>query len=99
MTNAYKFYNSVTTRERQQLSEGFELLFAYWWAPLTGPDFTIQPLTYNGGESIADRLGKDNMTQVLEILRDQSLTQKRNMLKFAFGLYDDEITKILPNDT
>ena len=101
MTNAYKFYNSVTTRERQQLSEGFELLFAYWWAPLTEPDFTIQPLTYNGGESIADRLGKDNMTQVLEVLRDQSLslTQKRNMLKFAFGLYDDEITKILPNDT
>lgn len=101
MINAYKYYNSVTTRERQQISEGFELLFGYWWAPLTEPDFTIQPLVFNGGASIADRLGKDNMTQILEILRDQSLTltQKRNMLKFAFGLYDEEITKILPNDT
>lgn len=100
MTNAYKFYTSVTTRERQQLSEAFSLLLDAWWAPLVEPDYSIQPLTYNGGESIADRLGKENMTQVLEIIRDQNLTltQKRNMLKFAFGLYDEEITKILPND-
>lgn len=101
MTNAYKFYNSVTTRERQQLTEAFQLLFKNWWMPLTDPDFTIQPLVYNGGESIADRLGKENMTQILEILRDSTLTlvQKRNILKFAFGLYDDEIIKLLPNDS
>ena len=37
--------------------------------------------------SIADRIGKDNMTQVLEIIRDQMLStvQKRNMLKLIYG--------------
>jgi hypothetical protein len=101
MTNAYKYYNSVTVRERQQLEEAFMLIFEYWWAPLDNPDFTIQPLTYNAGESIADRIGKDNMTQALEIIRDQMLStvQKRNMLKLIYGLYDEEIIKLMPNDT
>lgn len=101
MTNAYKYYNSVTVRERQQLEETFILIFEYWWAPLDNPDFTIQSLTYNAGESIADRIGKDNMTQVLEIIRDQMLStvQKRNMLKLIYGLYDEEIIKLMPDDT
>ena len=101
MTNAYKYYNSVTVRERQQLEEAFISIFEYWWAPLDNPDFTIQSLTYNAGESIADRIGKDNMTQALEIIRDQILStvQKRNMLKLIYGLYDEEIIKLMPNDT
>lgn len=62
------------------------------------PDFAIQSLTYNAGESIADRIGKDNMTQVLEIIRDQMLStvQKRNMLKLIYGLYDEEIINSCP---
>lgn len=101
MTNAYKYYNSVTVRERQQLEETFVSIFEYWWAPLENPDFAIQSLTYNAGESIADRIGKDNMTQVLEIIRDQMLStvQKRNMLKLIYGLYDEEIIKLMPDDT
>lgn len=101
MTNAYKYYNSVTVRERQQLEETFVSIFEYWWAPLENPDFAIQSLTYNAGESIADRIGKDNMTQVLEIIRDQMLptVQKRNMLKLIYGLYDEEIIKLMPDDT
>lgn len=101
MTNAYKYYNSVTVRERQQLEETFISIFEYWWAPLENPDFAIQSLTYNAGESIADRIGKDNMTQVLEIIRDQMLStvQKRNMLKLIYGLYDEEIIKLMPDDT
>lgn len=101
MTNAYKYYNSVTVRERQQLEETFISIFEYWWAPLDNPDFAIQALTYNAGESIADRIGKDNMTQVLEIIRDQTLStvQKRNMLKLIYGLYDEEIIKLMPDDT
>lgn len=101
MTNAYKYYNSVTVRERQQLEEAFISIFEYWWAPLDNPDFTIQSLTYNAGESIADRIGKDNMTQALEIIRDQMLStvQKRNMLKLIYGLYDEEIVKLMPDDT
>lgn len=101
MTNAYKYYNSVTVRERQQLEETFISIFEYWWAPLDNPDFAIQSLTYNAGESIADRIGKDNMTQALEIIRDQMLStvQKRNMLKLIYGLYDEEIIKLMPNDT
>lgn len=68
---------------------------------MENPDFTIQSLTYNAGESIADRIGKDNMTQVLEIIRDQMLStvQKRNMLKLIYGLYDEEIIKLMPDDT
>lgn len=101
MTNAYKYYNSVTVRERQQLEEAFISIFEYWWAPLDNPDFAIQSLTYNAGESIADRIGKDNMTQALEIIRDQMLStvQKRNMLKLIYGLYDEEIVKLMPDDT
>jgi hypothetical protein len=101
MTNAYKYYNSVTVRERQQLEETFVSIFEYWWAPLENPDFAIQSLTYNAGESIADRIGKDNMTQVLDIIRDQMLStvQKRNMLKLIYGLYDEEIIKLMPDDT
>ena len=101
MTNAYKYYNSVTVRERQQLEETFTSIFEYWWAPLENPDFAIQSLTYNAGESIADRIGKDNMIQVLEIVRDQMLStvQKRNMLKLIYGLYDEEIVKLMPDDT
>ena len=101
MTNAYKYYNSITVRERQQLEETFVSIFEYWWAPLENPDFAIQSLTYNAGESIADRIGKDNMTQVLEIIRDQMLStvQKRNMLKLIYGLYDEEIIKLMPDDT
>lgn len=101
MTNAYKYYNSVTVRERQQLEETFISIFEYWWAPLENPDFAIQSLTYNAGESIADRVGKENMTQILEIIRDQMLStvQKRNMLKLIYGLYDEEIIKLMPDDT
>lgn len=101
MTNAYKYYNSITVRERQQLEETFVSIFEYWWAPLENPDFAIQSLTYNAGESIADRIGKDNMTQVLEIIRDQMLStvQKRNMLKLIYGLCDEEIIKLMPDDT
>jgi hypothetical protein len=101
MTNAYKYYNSVTVRERQQLEETFVSIFEYWWAPLENPDFAIQSLTYNAGESIADRVGKENMTQILEIIRDQALStiQKRNMLKLIYGLYDEEIIKLMPDDT
>lgn len=101
MTNAYKFYNSVTVRERQQIEEVFTQIFQNWWAPLTNPNFTIQALTYNAGTSIADRIGKENMTQVIEIIKDPSFTlgQKRNMLKLIFGLYDEEILKLLPDDT
>ena len=41
------------------------------------------------------------MTQVLEIIRDQALStvQKRNMLKLIYGLYDEEIIKLMPDDT
>ena len=100
MTNAYKFYNSVTVRERTQIEEVLEMVFEYWWTPIENPDFTIEVLVYNAGASIAERIGKDLMTQVLEVVRDSDLilAQKRNILKFGYGLYDEEIQKILPND-
>nr|DAN26479.1 MAG TPA: HK97 Family Phage Portal Protein [Caudoviricetes sp.] len=98
MTNAYAYYNSVTVRERRQISEVFRKVFTYWWMPLDEPDFTIQPLTYNAGFSIADRVG-DNMDKVLEVMRDATLTvvQKRNILKLGYGLHDDEVLKLVPD--
>lgn len=101
MTNAYRYYNSVTSRERQQIGDVFTEIFEHWWAPLVEGDFTIQPLTYNAGLSVSDRLGTEGTKSVLEIIRDEvlTLTQKRNTLSLVFGLTDDEIIKLLPNDT
>lgn len=103
MTNAYKFYNSVTVRERMQIQETLDLLFSYWWVELENADFTIQPLTYNAGASLFERIGKDAFTAVMDIVKDteSGLTnaQKRNILKYGFGLSEDESIKLLPNDT
>lgn len=101
MTNAYKFYNSVTSRERMLVTEVFEQLFAHWWVALADADFKIQPLTYNAGASIYERIGKDAFSAAMEIVRDTSLAsaQKQNALKYGLGLTDDEILKLLPNDT
>lgn len=99
MTNCYKYYNSVTVSERQQLEEVLETVFSNWWVDLEGASFRTECLVYNAGASVADRLGKDAMIQVLDVVRDTTLTliQKRNLLKYAYGLYADEIIHLLPN--
>lgn len=100
MTNAYKFYNSVTVRERIQLQEVLEMLFSYWFVSLESADFTIQPLTYSAGATIADRVGSDNATKIVDIITNDNLTlvQKRNTLLYVYGLTEDEVLKLIPNE-
>lgn len=101
MSNAYKFYNSVTVRERTLITETFERLFSYWWVALENANFAIQPLTYNAGASLYERIGKEAFSLAMEIVKDPALTpvQKRNSLKYGLGFTEDEILKFLPNDT
>lgn len=100
LTNAYKFYNTVTVRERQMLTEIFEEIFTYWWAPLNDPCFEILPLVYNAGSSILERVGKDAMKQILDLIADTAYTlvQKRNLLKHGFGLEEWEALALCPNE-
>ena len=99
MTNAYKFYNSVTHRERQQVKEILKTLFEYWWVELNTPMFDIIPLVFNAGASVYDRLGKDAAAQIIRVIENKSLTlsQKRNVLKVTYGMTEDEALKLLPN--
>ncbi len=100
MTNAYRYYNSVTVRERQQLEEVFTEVFKYWWAGIGDREFTIQALTYSAGLSVADKVGKDNMAQLLEVAADTSLTvgQRRDKLIWLYGLTEEESINIVPEN-
>lgn len=100
MTNAYKYYNSITVRERQLKQKVYELVFGYWWVALDSTDFYIQPLSYNAGASIYERLGETAMNLVISILTNESLShiQKQNALKIGLSLSDDEIMKLLADD-
>lgn len=100
LTNAYKFYNTITVRERQQLSEIFAEIFSYWWAPLEDPDFDIMPLVYNAGASIREKVGDTAMAQINAIVSsaEYTLIQKRNLLKVGYGIDDREAILLCPND-
>lgn len=100
LTNAYKFYNTVTVRERQQITEVFEDIFQYWWAPLDDPCFEILPLVYNAGSSIRERVGDTAMTQILDLIAspEYTLYQKRNILETCYGVDRSEVLLLLPND-
>lgn len=95
MKNAYDFYNSVTQNERLILERIFKELFSYWHEPIT-TDFSILPLTYEVDTTPADRLGKENLAQIVSILNNANLTeeQKRNYCKVLFSLYDEEINQM-----
>ncbi len=100
MVNAYKFYNSVTVAQRTKVTELLEEVFAHWWADLGTISFETKVLVYNAGASVAERVGNVLMSQILSIISDTSLSlvQRRNLLKYAYGLYDNEILSILPNE-
>lgn len=92
MKNAYDFYNSVTQNERLVLERIFKELFHYWHEPIEG-DFSILPLTYESDTTLADRIGKDNLSQIVSILNNNNLSeqQKKNYCKILFGLSDQEV--------
>lgn len=100
MTNAYRYYNSVTSDERARVSEVFKHIFMYWKTEI--PDdvsFNIRPLSYSAGLSVADRLGTETTTQMLQVLQgEESVENKRNILRVVFGLSPLEIDNLLPYD-
>lgn len=99
MRQAYDFYNSVTARERAEISDLLYEVLENWFAPLDDIDLTIQPLSYNAGSTMYEKIGKDAFNKIMEIVGDKNLTltQKRNSIKFGFQLPDSEVTKLLPN--
>lgn len=81
------------------LTEIFEEIFTYWWAPLNSPCFEIAPLVYNAGSSVVERVGSQSMSQILAVVENTNYTlvQKRNLLKIGFGLDEWEAMSFVPN--
>lgn len=98
MSNAYKYYNSVTVTDRAQVQELLEEIFSHWWVDLREYDFEAEVLVYNAGASVAERLGATVMAQITAVLTDANtpIVQKRNTLKYGFGLTDKEIRAMIP---
>lgn len=96
MVNAYDYYNSKTSGERQTLSEVFGKIFEHWHEPHPN-DFTIQPLAYVFGRSIYARLGGEVMDKVIEIIKDATLddVRKRILLGLGYGLSEKEIDELM----
>lgn len=97
MKNAYYFYNSITSDERLILEESFTELFKNWWEPLYNVSFTIQSLSYNAGDTLLDRLGKENTDKIVTLITDITIerSKKESILRLVYGLSEDEITNLL----
>ena len=97
MKQAYNFYNSVTADERLILERVFTDVFANWHEPLSDYSFTVQALTYNAGDTLLDRLGKENTDKIVTLLTDTTLDadRVRNILEMVYGLSEEEINKLL----
>lgn len=100
ITNAYKYYNSITANERQIITNVLTQLFDKWneLDEISNVKFDLQPLLYNAGATIVDRVGTEGLTQISEILQNAALTrkQKYNLIKFGYGLPDDQLLNLLP---
>lgn len=95
MVQAYRVYNSVTSKERLTLEREMTALFKMWYIALDY-NFQIQPLTY-GSESILSLLGTDGTKAVIELAKDKDMTeqQKVDILMLVYGLGEDEANKIV----
>ena len=98
MTNAYKFYNSVTDTERIEVKNIFESFLKYtefFYNKQATCD--VIPLTYESENSIADRLGDEQLKVILGIITDATLSvdQKRAFIQNLFGLSDEEINSLI----
>lgn len=75
MVNAYKFYNTQTEDERQDVSAVFAELFKYWRTPGELTDATIAPLSYNIGEPVVSDIPP-------EMLKDLTQDERRALLGY-----------------
>lgn len=95
MVQAYKVYNSMTSKERQTLEQVFTKLFKNWYMPLEY-NFQLQPLSY-GAETILSSLGESGANKVVELAKDNTITteQRKRMLMIVYGLSEDQANDIL----
>lgn len=100
MKNAYNLYNSITSDERLVLEEAFTEIFKYWWEALGDISFSIQSLSYNAGDTLLDRLGKENADKIVATAVDGTIPteQKKAVFKLVYGLSEEEINELLGND-
>lgn len=92
MTNAYHYYNSVTSNERLVLERVFTQLFKNWHEGSSG-NYAVEPLSYVVNDSLAGRLGDKGFDQLMRII-EGGLPNKRGMIKTLFALSDEEINNL-----
>lgn len=100
MKNAYNYYNSVIESERLVVERTFATLFEHWNQPMPA-DYSIAPLTYEVEISLADRIGKDNLSQLVSILNNTNITpqQKKTYCTTLFGLTPQQATQMFATTT
>ena len=100
MVNAYNYYNTKTSGERQTLEETFAEVFQLWSEPVAS-DFSIRPLSYVAGQSLLARLGQAAVDKIYEIVKDTALddARKKSMLRLGYDLTPGEVDELVPGDT
>lgn len=95
MIQAYRVYNSMTSKERYILEQQFAHLFKNWHQPLEY-NFQIKPLSY-GAESLQAMLGESSSKDIIDVVKDESLAkeQKKSILMLIYGLAEDEANQLL----
>lgn len=98
MVNAYNYYNTKTTGERDTLSECFETIMVHWCEPIPAIGYSIRPLSFSAGKSLLARLGKESVDKIYEIVKDSELGAevKRSMLRIGYDLSDEELDALIP---
>lgn len=104
MTNAYKYYNSVTENERLSIERVFEQIFKNWYAPVNWddedgiPNYSIDPLSYDVRMTLAERIGEKGMDYVMRIIDNERIPQnrQRDMIRRLYELSDEEINDLIP---
>ena len=93
---AYDYYNSITTNERQVLERVFVELFKHWHEPIT-PNFGIEPLSYDVEMSLADELG-DRLDAFMDMIKDTSMTaaQRRAVAHLVYGVDEETAQRLIP---
>ena len=100
MRNAYDYYNSTTNTERMVIERAFKELDKYW-AFQQYDNFEIAPLNYDVQITIAEKIGKENIQWVFDIVRDINTpkSDKKLLIKGLFDLTDEEINSLINDDS
>lgn len=100
MRNAYDYYNSTTNTERMVIERAFKEIDKYW-AFQQSENFEIAPLNYDVQITIAEKIGKENIQWVFDIVRDINTPKadKKLLIKGLFNLTNEEINSLINDDS